>query len=510
MKTHVQDTIIGFLEAGGGRSLIVKGKSGTGKTTFTLQLIETLGKIHDSFYISTRVSDNALYQQFRWLKEKEWRERILDTSRGFLRTILPEQWETPAPGEQAAEGLVAASRKFLTSVYHSEGGPPSRVDRTLLGRMLLQYDLPELAHIYDRVDAVLPRSALVVLDSLEGLAERTDIAPARLLLTFQKDLVEASGVRLVVVLESESATYLDYLADGVVTLQRNEVDDRRVRELIVEKLRGTDVRAPRCLFTLAGGRFRFFDRFAPKPAREIRKLDPLPDPEGWFSTGVPDLDEIIGGGFPRGSNVLIEMVDNLEEGAHSLIMAPILANFAAHHRGVMVIPFPEESTEDSRELLEKAVGPGTSDRQLRVAEKIALDKDQSRPHIITLSFEDTRKDYERWDRERIRLRHETKNPILEVISLETQEARFGEEEYKMALSLSAEVARREGDLIVRISKPGLPSLTQRVANASNVHLKLRRMHGAVVLYGERPQTPAYVVEAETAKGITRPKLIPIS
>ena len=62
--------IIEFLNASGGHSLIVKGKAGTGKTTFALQLTEELGEVAASHYLSSRVSDESLYNQFRWLRER--------------------------------------------------------------------------------------------------------------------------------------------------------------------------------------------------------------------------------------------------------------------------------------------------------------------------------------------------------------------------------------------------------------------------------------------------------
>ena len=62
--------IVRFFENQGGHSLIVKGSAGTGKTTFSLQLIEELKGMQNSYYLSTRVSDESLYLQFPWLKVK--------------------------------------------------------------------------------------------------------------------------------------------------------------------------------------------------------------------------------------------------------------------------------------------------------------------------------------------------------------------------------------------------------------------------------------------------------
>ena len=83
--------IIEFLKKGGGSSLFLKGSAGTGKTTLALQLIEEMGHPDKSFYLSTRVSDQSLYNQFPWLEEKEMRSRILDSSKIFLETIYSDE-----------------------------------------------------------------------------------------------------------------------------------------------------------------------------------------------------------------------------------------------------------------------------------------------------------------------------------------------------------------------------------------------------------------------------------
>ena len=75
--TGVPPEILVFLSGRGGRSLIVKGGAGTGKTTFGLELLERIGKPAQSYYLSTRVGDEALYRQFPWLKATEMRSRIL-------------------------------------------------------------------------------------------------------------------------------------------------------------------------------------------------------------------------------------------------------------------------------------------------------------------------------------------------------------------------------------------------------------------------------------------------
>jgi len=62
--------ILSFMASPGGHSLILRGMAGTGKTTMALQIIEEMAHVQQSYYMSTRVSDQSLFNQFPWLKEK--------------------------------------------------------------------------------------------------------------------------------------------------------------------------------------------------------------------------------------------------------------------------------------------------------------------------------------------------------------------------------------------------------------------------------------------------------
>src|SRR2546430_15889418 len=84
--------IVEFFNAPGGHSLIAKGPAGTGKTTFALQLTEELGEVTASHYLSSRVSDESLFRQFVWLKER----------------LKPAGLQTGGKGRAQAKGTRAA------------------------------------------------------------------------------------------------------------------------------------------------------------------------------------------------------------------------------------------------------------------------------------------------------------------------------------------------------------------------------------------------------------------
>ena len=499
-----------FLLKDSARSVIVRGKPGTGKTTFCLQCLEEIGLGRSCFYFSTRVSDTALYSQFGWLKEREWRDKILDASRGFLKALGDEPQSAADKDKattQKAE-LLAASRELLGAMYEEAASPVAGVDRTMLANLLQQSDMLDLSRLYERIERRLPQPSYIIIDSLDGLAEKYDLSLPKIAFALQKDLVENSNARILLVLESESRI-VDYMVDGVVNMEMGEVDRRRIRELTIEKLRGEQVEHHRYLFTLHGGRFRHFSPFRPPASYKPESWEAAPDSAGVFSSGTTALDGLLGGGYPRGSNVVVEMLNNMPEGVYKMVVFPTALNFAKQGRGVGVIPFGDAMAGEFYEMMSHLLGKESAGRLLKMAEVVHPERNQDHPHVVTLEFEDIKKDFEKWSRELARMRKLTGQSILEIIAVETQETRFSAEAYKKYLNISSELTAKEGDVVIRIVKPGQADFTQRVANASSIHLKLKTIDGAAIVYGERPQTGVFAVVMHSNSVVPKIDLIPI-
>ncbi|MBM4249810.1 MAG: hypothetical protein FJ149_10355 [Euryarchaeota archaeon] len=509
----IPDEIQKFLLKESARSLIVRGKPGTGKTTFCLQCLEVLGLDRNCFYFSTRVSDTALYSQFAWLKEREWRDKILDASRGFLKA-LGEEPEPPVAargrkGETGKAQVLSASRELLGAMYDSKATPPpTTVDRTMLNNLLQQSDMLDLSRLYERIERRLPSPSYLIIDSLDGLAEKYDLSLPKIALALQKDLVENSNARIMMVLESESRI-VDYMVDGVINMDMGEVDRRRIRELSIEKLRGEQVRQHRYLFTLQDGRFRFFPQFIPPPSFKHAKWEPVVDQKGVFSTGSEQLDSLLGGGYPRGANVMIEITSPLPESIYKLLIFPTALNFASQGRGVAVIPTGDTMADEFYDLVSGSLGKDSANRLLKLAEIVNPGRNQDKSHLVTLEFEEIKKDFDKWSREVAKLRKQTAQSILEIVAVETQETRFSAESYRKFLNISSELASKEGDVVIRIVKPGQSDLNQRVANASTIHLKLKTIDGAAILYCERPLTSVFSLELDEGSQTPRISLVPI-
>ena len=191
----------------GGRSVIVRGDPGTGKTSFVLQLLDYHSKNNfKSVYMSTRLSAKTLKSHQPWVEMVQGKygtvPRLAEDQIGF-------QDSRRMDGVRAITGL----RAYLEQV----GNP------------------------------------FVVLDSWEGLFFESHTLGVEEI----SKLVEDYDARFVVVTERREQTDLDYLLDGVIVLRRKFHEGRVVREIELKKLRGVSIKQSRFIFTLDQGKFRY-------------------------------------------------------------------------------------------------------------------------------------------------------------------------------------------------------------------------------------------------------------
>jgi len=72
---------------------------------------------------------------------------------------------------------------------------------------------------------------------------------------------------------------------------------------------------------------------------------------------------------------------------------------------------------------------------------------------------------------------------------------------------ASNLIKNTGGLVVFVTKPIYPWIVERLAPSSDIHLKITKKHGRVILYGIKPHTTFYILEP--AEDNLTPKLIPI-
>ncbi len=483
---------------------MVKGNAGSGKTILSLSILEDIGNVDNAFYLSTRVTNEALYSQFEWLQEKDWRDNLIDASVDFLKSIseeAPVPQEFKRRKEDQLERLDKA-RKVLIEMREKEGVEeelPEQVSRSMLLDLQDDQRVQEIEDLYNRIEDRLPEPSLVVIDSIEAIIERYGFDAIKFIKALQKDLVEWSGVRLIIVSEKSEYTQWDYLVDGVITLNEEEQDGRRLRYLYLNKLRGVRIERPIYLFSLNEGRFRYFPPLEYqatgvgfRPQGQV--IDDGEDTEfhekGFFSTGSKELDEILKGGYPRDSFLLLEVGDNVPFSGEMNVVGPVSQNFLEQGRGVLNIS-AEGKKSDRRSISRYLKDIAPEDNKEGVLDL---------PIKAATTLEDISDAYKE-------VKFQAEEPILTIADWEDVEHSIAkkDEEITAFANRFLDMMMSYSRLNICIVRPGL-KLTQKLRNIAEVHLKLLTKHNTLLMYGEKPKTMVYNnvnIESKEEEGVER-------
>ena len=184
-------------------SLLIKGKPGTGKTTFALTLLDSLNDDSNYFYISTRLSLKQLLFYYPWVEK-------------FF------------------------SKDEVKSGYRFEDA---------------RLDEPE--SLFERITNQLMdvKSPVIIIDTWDTIASFMDresrLNNERVLQIWR----ERAGAKLIFLSETFDLGILDSIVDGVVTLDNSILDSASNRQLTINKLRGLPIRCSCYAYSLYGGVF---------------------------------------------------------------------------------------------------------------------------------------------------------------------------------------------------------------------------------------------------------------
>lgn len=488
--------IVEFFNAPGGHSLIVKGPAGTGKTTFALQLTEELGEVAASHYLSSRVSDESLFRQFVWLKDR------------LKPAGLQTGSKTRSDSKVARFALDQLEGKIVEGKEGEEAEPEAIGSGEVKGNFLevtLGFDLPELEAAYEFVDKRLPEQSLLLIDSIDALGEHYGVPASRLITVLQKDLVEGSKQNVLYVLESSGETRLDYLGDGVVSLASTEYQGRRLRVLTIEKLRGSQVQQHRYLYTLDEGRLTAFDI-----REEIRPVKPqvwraVPDlSKEAVSLGLEPLDRLTGG-LSRGRVVAFEISNAVPADYVDWLRTAIICNFVSQNRGVAHVPPRKGSAEFLRELVSPHLPAGALDAHVRVFESATLGAADVSRNVLHMEGTNVASDL-KWSNVEFQL-PKSERPFLALMAFDTLESVYGEKVVEEMSGVFAAV-RRAKDVLVGFVTPQSAS-AGKLENLAYVVLHLDVVNGSVVMYGQKPYTELFNLSWDWSGGVPKAQLRPI-
>jgi len=277
-------------------SLLIKGRSGTGKTTLSLSILRSLKARNNFFYISTRSSPKQLFEYYPWLRK------------------FTKQSNKNADNEEIGQNISSFEDARL--------------------------DEPE--SLFERVTNQLMdvKNPIIIIDSWDSVASLMDrearLNNERVLQTWR----ERAKAKLIFTSEDSTESSLESVVDGVLELNYEFVDETRIRNLFLKKLRGVPIKRSIYYFTLKDRYVQCFGSYDPKEFGCINTKDKISNmvnlPKHVLQTGYQDLDNHIGATLPHNGLITVEKDGILSNDIILLFVNDLLNNCFRRHYSLLL------------------------------------------------------------------------------------------------------------------------------------------------------------------------------
>jgi len=485
--------ILKFLTKKEGTSLIIKGPAGAGKTTLALQILDSLQDKYKIAYLSTRVGDESLYQQFPWIRSMERNLKLIISSKEFLSEVFPQVVEEKPVKEKA--------KKILDQI---SGAPPTRVSWEYLTKFFRDLSLPEIRRLYSEVEMNLPNKTIAVIDSIEGISSINNIDMDLLTFALHKDLAESSGASLIFVSEKNEPGPEDYITDGVIYLDNKIQEGRRIRNMYLNKLRGIEIFSSNYMFTLKDGKFYVF-----YPNLNDLKMhgsfEPIKNSEKHYSTGIRDLDEILDGGIEPSYFVLLDIGKDVTRDDYTLITRLMYLNFMHNRMGILYIPPPGANPIKMKEDLCRYIPEDIFFKRFRYMNYTAEESEY--PYIVAAGSKDPMKVQQNVIKAMMDVSVDSE-AVVHVYSLETLDAVRGYDLTIKDILNAVTTVKSTKDIAIITSQSDDP-LKEKIRGVADYHFRIETMNNVPVIYGIKPRTIYYIIEVDRERGFPNVKLIPM-
>jgi hypothetical protein len=189
--------------------------------------------------------------------------------------------------------------------------------------------------------------------------------------------------------------------------------------------------------------------------------------------------------------VLIELGANVPGEVISVLEQSLVANFASQRRGVIWLPMKQVSAEAVRSQLTRAVHPNLFDKCIRIPEMAYQAEQSASNFILHVEGSDAGADL-KWETVTYSLKT-ADMPFLTLLGFDTLESIYGD---GVMDGLTEHIAalKRSGGIFVALTSPSTRS-NKKLVDLSTMHLKLERIDGVLMLYGEEPYTECNAVSS---------------
>jgi len=258
-------------------------------------------------------------------------------------------------------------------------------------------------------------------------------------------------------------------------------------------------------------------RAAPRSTTVTNEWRPTPDPPERFSSGIPDFDRMIGGGFRRGSFALLSLDESVRREDVDLVTFPTFLNTLYHSRGIVAILPSNDSPHEFRARLTRFATRRRFDSRVRVMDYVG--EDEGPPYVVNFRAAGaTPSEKETTPRARKAViaqavaaekaaQGQRGRPFLEVVALEIFETLMGAEAATKTYFLGVKRSRQLGNLALGILGPGL-GCAAAMRRMADVEFALHRDEVGLSIRGVHPAFPRHLVTPDRVAGPPHVALVP--
>jgi gas vesicle operon resressor len=257
-----------------------------------------------------------------------------------------------------------------------------------------------------------------------------------------------------------------------------------------------------------------------EPSKVLRgpdKWKPIRDPEDRYSTGIPDFDRLLGGGFQRGSMALFDLDETVGREEIDLLLFPTFLNLLYQSRGIIAVLPTRDSPHGFRSRLTRFVTRRRFDSRVRVIDYVG--EDEGPPYVVNLkSMREDAKGRAGGPKEREKamakmeaaeraVQGNRKKSFLELNAFEVLDMLVGAEKATQMFFYGVKRARHVGNLVIGLLGPGL-GCAAGVRRMADTELALHRDEVGLIIRGVRPSFSSYVVTPDLAAGPPHVAFVP--
>jgi len=256
------------------------------------------------------------------------------------------------------------------------------------------------------------------------------------------------------------------------------------------------------------------------PAKLAPKADgwkPIPDPEGRYSSGIPDFDRLLGGGFQRGSFAIFAMDETVRPEDLDLLLFPTFLNMLYQSRGMIAVLPSRESPHGFRARMTRYVTRRRFDSRVRVVDYVG--EDVGPPYVVNLNPKGDLPDQARRnsksrkaaiakmeEAERV-VQGGRKRTFIEVVAFEVFETLMGVDKAMQMFFYGMKRTRAVGNLGIGLLAPGL-ACAAGVRRMSDTEFALHRDEVGLIIRGVRPSFSSCVVTVDLRAGPPHVAFVP--